>query len=288
MKKKARLSGADSNSSVSSSKTKRMASPVNEAFALIVLKNNYYAWLLAAKEKGSRKVLLTDYDMAEFESSGSRTMETLAERLLQGAMINISNDENGRSYDLDHVAWKPQDDDSEEVKVRYNDAVTHYGILNTALRSKVSASKEYKFLSDCVQALRTTTDTTQNKANKRKKMMKSLKCFTGVREENEPRYKGWSKRTFPILHDLKEEIIKEKGLYKLFGKAYHKIHEVQRGLLEEIDTTASQGILSDEQHERLYAADDDDEDSSIMSDDDESNDSNVCLDDLTGGVVVEL
>ena len=190
MKKKARLSGADSNSSVSSSKTKRMASPVDEAFALIVLKNNYYAWLLAAKEKGSRKVLLTDYDMAEFESSGSRTMETLAERLLQGAMINISNDENGRSYDLDHVAWKPQDDDSEEVKVRYNDAVTHYGILNTALRSKVSASKEYKFLSDCVQALRTTTDTTQNKANKRKKMMKSLKCFTGVREENKPRYKG--------------------------------------------------------------------------------------------------
>ena len=59
-------------------------------------------------------------------------------------------------------------------------------------------------------------------------------------------------------------------------------------MLEEIDTTASQGILSDEQHERLYAADDDDEDSSIMSDDDESNDSNVCLDDLTGGVVVEL
>ena len=188
------------------------------------------------------------------------------------------------------VAWNPRDDDdSEEVKLRYNDAVADYhDILNTALRSKVSASKEYKFLSDCVQALRTTTDTTQNKANKRKKMMKSLKCFTGVREENEPRYKGWSKRTFPILHDLKEEIIKEKGLYKLFGKAYHKIHEVQRGLLEEIDTTSSQGILSDEQHERLYAADDDDEDSSIMSDDDESNDSNVCLDDLTGGVVVEL
>jgi len=287
MKKKARLSGADSNSCLSSSKTKRMASPIDEAFALIVLKNNYYAWLLAAKEKGSRKVLLTDYDMAEFESSGSSTVETLAERLLQGAMIRISNDENGRSDDLDHVAWKPCDDDSEEVKLRYSDAVTDYDILNTALRSKVSASKEYKLISDCVQDLRTTTDTTQNKA-KRKKMMKSLKCFTGMREENEPRFKGWNKRTFPILLDLKEEIKKEKGLYKLFGKAYHKIHEVQRGrLVEEIDTTASQGILSDEQHERLYAADDD-EDSSIMSDDDESSDSNVCLDDLAGGVVVEL
>lgn len=63
-------------------------------------------------------------------------------------------------------------------------------------------------------------------------------------------------------------------------------------MVDEMQRTASTpGILSDEQHQRLCAADDD-EDSSIMSNESndglESNDSNVGLDDSTGGVVVEL
>jgi hypothetical protein len=261
-----------------------------KAFALIFLKNNYFAWLLAAKEKASGKVLLTDYDMTMSETSGA--IETLAKNWLEGAMIDILIDENATSKNLDYVVWEPRDDAGAEVKLRYDNAVTDYELLNSSLCSKVSASKEYKSLCDCVKELRTTTNSSERKA-KRQKMMKNLKCYTGMAEKDEKLFSGWSKRTFPVLLNLKQLIHKEKGSYKQFGKAYRKIYEVQRSrLVDEMQRTASTpGILSDEQHQRLCAADDD-EDSSIMSNESndglESNDSNVGLDESTGCVVVEL
>ena len=41
----------------------RMASVQNEAFAMVMLKNNYYAWLLQAKIK--HPTLITEYDQLQ-------------------------------------------------------------------------------------------------------------------------------------------------------------------------------------------------------------------------------
>ena len=58
-----------------------------EAFAMIVLKNNYFAWLLDAKEK-LKNLLVTDYD----PDSKRVGMRTASDVYLKRLQININGD----------------------------------------------------------------------------------------------------------------------------------------------------------------------------------------------------
>jgi hypothetical protein len=71
----------------------RMSTELNEAFALVLLKNNYFAWLMEAKQTFDE--LRTDYD-GDIEGK-----QSLVEHLLGGAYIGvqqIEDDEDGGPY----------------------------------------------------------------------------------------------------------------------------------------------------------------------------------------------
>jgi hypothetical protein len=122
-----------SNSS-NTSTSSRLSSPIDEAFALIMLKNNYWAWMQHAKGKweNDAKPLLTDYDDECLLSNHL----TLAAHALNGAIIDLSTDEN-REEDDNHVIWRPKDDATEEAKQRYRMAETDLHAEISRFRSQV-------------------------------------------------------------------------------------------------------------------------------------------------------
>ena len=65
-----------------------LGSPQAEAFAMLLLKNNYFAWLLEAKEK-LQDLLITDYD-PEGRRAG---MTSVAEVYLRKLQLNIRGQE---------------------------------------------------------------------------------------------------------------------------------------------------------------------------------------------------
>ena len=75
-------------------KDKRMAMSLNEAFALILFKNNYFAWLLEAKQNNSD--LVCDYDV---NISGKKT---LVEFLLNGSIVELDVENEATDY----IIWK--------------------------------------------------------------------------------------------------------------------------------------------------------------------------------------
>jgi hypothetical protein len=119
-----------SNSSNTTITSSRLSSPIDEAFALIMLKNNYWAWMQQAKGKweNDARPLLTDYDDECLLSNHL----TLAAHALNGAIIDLTTDEN-REEDDNHVIWRPKDDATEEVKQRYRMAerVISFSIAGT-------------------------------------------------------------------------------------------------------------------------------------------------------------
>lgn len=260
--KRVRLSGAsdDSNESFPGSH-KRMTSCLDEAFALIMLKNNYFAWLLEYKEKSSRKVLLSDYDQCVFETT-SLTYTTVAQHVLEGHIIDLLQNDESESGEKDstYVIWKPKDGDTEEVKAKYLNAVMDYENACDTVRLQVSTSKDYKGVSESLLELRTVKDISDKKTKKRK-LMKGLKSFTGNCNEDEKPQKGWNSKTFQELLALKGEINRDKELYKKFGVAYRKLYEVARGGSLKEKKGSTQGFLTDEQHKELFEEDGEDNES---------------------------
>ena len=65
---------------------KRMATPLDKAFALVMLKNNYFAWLWKAKE-GMHSTMLTDYDSQLLRTARHKGALSLGEHKLMGSLI---------------------------------------------------------------------------------------------------------------------------------------------------------------------------------------------------------
>ena len=277
-----RLSGSSTDSSESlTGSRKRMTSCLDEAFALIMLKNNYFAWLLEYKEKSSRKVLLTDYDVCAFENP-SLTYATVAQHVLDGNIIDLLQDDEESNHT--YVIWKPKDGDLEEEKAKYVNAVTDYETACDAVRLQVSTSNDFNGVTESLQELRTVKDASHKRMKKRK-LMKGLKSFTGNYEEDEKPHKGWNPKSFTELLDLKGQINEEKALYKKFSMAYRKVYELTRGPLKDKGQLSTQGLLSDEQHDKLYEEDDETDDDESMSDTDDNGTASQGLGALTGNIV---
>jgi hypothetical protein len=65
---------------------KRMATPLDKAFALVMLNNNYFAWLWKAKE-GMHSTMLTDYDSQLLRTARHKGALTLGKHKLMGSLI---------------------------------------------------------------------------------------------------------------------------------------------------------------------------------------------------------
>jgi hypothetical protein len=133
-----------------SSSTAKMATSLDEAFALVVFKNNYFSWLLEAKQKF--KTLMTDYDSRVCRSGGR---STLPEYLLHGSVVNL----DAGNEDTDFVIWKkPGGAVGSAEDHDYQEAFKNYYVMVHNVRAKVMNSLEYQRLTDAMTQLQPTNN----------------------------------------------------------------------------------------------------------------------------------
>lgn len=237
---------------------KRMASSLDEAFALLVFKNNYFAWLMEAKQ--NHDGLVTDYDSGR---SLTLSSPTLVQYLLNGSVLDLQWEEEEF-----YVLWKPvsgggRDDPEPNFNSEYAAAFSKFKLAVQRIREKVKNSPDYQHLTDAMKELRETNDVDgRSRKKKKRKLLRDLKPYTGIRIGDEKAFRGWSKRAFVDLVDLKNAIRKEKDTYKRFGKAYRQLYVVQRkdtiASVLPVNLPVSKDVLDDEQYRQLFDLEDDD------------------------------
>lgn len=240
-----------STTTTTTSPNKRMASSLDEAFALLVLKNNYFAWLLDGKQLYSG--LLTDYDSGRNVSQTSS--RTLVQYLLNGSIVSLDWEEN-ESY----ILWKPCDGVITDYNDEYIAAYNKFKAAVQRIREKAKNSLEYKSVTEALKQIRTTNDEDdKGRKKKKRKLIRDLKPYTGVRVGEERAFRGWSERAFVELLDLKKAIAEEKEPYKRFGKSYRRLYTVQRNNDAAVAPVpvASKPALDDEQYKQLFDLKDD-------------------------------
>ena len=100
--------------------TERLAPPQGEAFAMLMLKNNYFSWLYEAKTK-LKKMLVTDYD-TDRERSGK---PGAAEAFLQ-MELNLEREEGldeAETNNLGQLLVFETDDNYRELKKKTDNAL---------------------------------------------------------------------------------------------------------------------------------------------------------------------
>ena len=193
----------------------KIATPLNESFALIVLKNNYFAWLMDYKQ--GHPELLTDYDM-NVDDDGSNTV---AEYVISG--ICIANGEH--DFHIIPNSRKGMGD--------YEMAQLAFNKKTKEVRAKAKTSAEYAqmivALHQMGQSDESTTDEKQRKSKKRR-LQKELRQYTGTRVGEEKAYKGWSARAHKDQSDFKKSIEEQNRKYGGFDKEYRRLVQVTRKL----------------------------------------------------------
>jgi hypothetical protein len=77
---------------------KRMATPLDKAFALVMLKNNYFAWLRKAKE-GMHSTMLTDFDSQLLQTARHKGALSLGKHKLMGSLVICLQQQIAREQD---------------------------------------------------------------------------------------------------------------------------------------------------------------------------------------------
>jgi len=189
----------------------RLASPLTEAFAMIMLRNNYSVWLLEAKEEFGDD-LRTDYD-DNIELEDGEPMMSLTEWILmRHFIVDLENgeEENGFVFSID-------EDTGNELKEAYIEMVKER-------RQRLNGSRKYQKIKESMTMIDADeTEQECTRKTKRRKILRELKAYTGAREKDERIYKGWSKRGFQEMLSIKHEVIKEEQQYKKFCAAYRSI-----------------------------------------------------------------
>jgi hypothetical protein len=186
--------------------TAEMGRSNEQAFALVLLKNNYFAWLYHAKGQ-MKGHLITDYDSED----ARQTHKTVNEGYLR---MEINMEE---SIDLEQdLLVHPGTELYEEMK---KDTERKMKLLQG--RSK--DNKEYKRV---VEQLEEGSDSKEedsyiNRKKKRRKL-REFKEYT-TQKEGEGRFKGWSSRAAIDMSKIVSEIIRFKDEQTRFNVAYRQI-----------------------------------------------------------------
>ena len=218
----------------------RLASPLTEAFAMIMLRNNYSVWLLEAKEEfGS--ALRTDYD-DDIELEDGESMMSLTEWIvMRHFIVDLENgeEENGFVFSID-------EDTGNELKEAYIEMVKER-------RHRLNGCRKYQKIMESMTMIDADeTEQECTRKTKRRKILRELKAYTGAREKDERKYKGWSKRGFQEMLSIKHDVIKEEEQYRKFVAAYRRIvaaiegQQSQRNSVQEYPTVCQLDGLYDD------------------------------------------
>ena len=199
-------------------KSALLGSPLAEAFAMIQLKNNYFAWLLEAKEGLDN--LVTDYDPPT-KRAGMKSAQDL---YLKKVHLNICG---GDDKDL-LVA---------EGSIKFNEQKKKDDELVKQNRKKVAGNETYKELRKAVTEMRgddngapdDTDDYSYKEGKKRenqrkrRKILKPFREYT-VRQGKEGKFKGWSRRAASDLATMSKKLKEGNEDMPRFRAAYRELY----------------------------------------------------------------
>ena len=225
--------------------TSRRGSIQAESFAFLQLKNNYFAWLLEAKERFNDR-LITDYD-AESKTKGRKSA---AEVYMKNLEINLYCSEvNGLLIKEGH-----------EI---YNDLKKTSNNLLKEARKIARTNHTYKEMKKVLDSERRNdaleegeeemNQDEKKKFNmrKRRKLLQPFREYT-VRQGEEGKFKGWSKRAAEDMIAISKKLKEEKVEYIKFRKAYREFYCKRN----QAKRKASLNILPEVDYSELWDVDD--------------------------------
>jgi hypothetical protein len=210
----------------------RLSSPNNESFAMILLKNNYFAWLLEAKQQYSEG-LITDYDC---EESVLTANSTLTEHLMGGICV-----ENIGFYTVPTIRSESNqqkesnDEDDDNVVEQYRRAKDGFKRNLQEIRERVRYSLDYKLILDSIKRMEGGSYDNDEKSRKKKmrRIMKGLRHYTGARLGQEKAYRGWSNRTHTDMLEYMRGMKTETTRYDRFEEEYRRVYAMRKAYSKE-------------------------------------------------------
>ena len=200
----------------------RIGSNTMEAFALLVLVNNYKAWLYEEK-KTHQTHLLTEYDCPP-----SYGKPSIVDKILDGVQFNMEKEASPTViYAKDDRTYKKL----EKERVKWLEAFcstgpclqTNDGVLKKA--STTSASDNSG--NEAEPAEQEALVGQKERAKKKRKFTRELREYTGVPSEGERKHKGWSDEGMVAFEEYVQEIRRdvEEDKYVAWEKAYREVME---------------------------------------------------------------
>jgi hypothetical protein len=199
----------------------RIGSNTMEAFALLVLVNNYKAWLYEEK-KTHQKNLLTEYN-----SPPNYGKPSIVDKILDGVQFNLEmvstiptviydkNDRTFKKLEKERIEWLEAFCKTDHC-LQTNDDVLKRASTDTSdenIGAEPAADEDLFVLKE--------------RAKKRRKLTKELREFTGVPSQGERKHKGWSDVGMVAFEQYVGAIKKdvEDDKYVGWEKAYREVME---------------------------------------------------------------
>jgi hypothetical protein len=204
-----------------SKKEGRIGSNTMEAFALLVLVNNYKAWLYEEKKRNQTN-LWTEYD-----SPPSYGKASIVDKILDGVQFNlvmntttpvVIYDKEDRTYkklEKERVDWLEAFSKTADC-IQTNDDVLKRATTDTGNRSMDAEADEDD---DLIRL--------KERAKKKRKLTRELREFTGVPTQGERKHKGWSDEGMETFEKYVKEIRRdvEEDKYVAWEQAYRDVME---------------------------------------------------------------
>ena len=197
---------------------KRLASEQSEAFALLVLKNNYFAWLLSAKEKWKEN-LVTDYDSEVVRKDKKSCCEAYLGEIEIDLDVTFDDDDT----DISFLVSKS------ENRERYNElkSTTDMELMKAVRKAKdnqlyKNLKKELNFEDESNTTGMSREESEREDMKKRRKLMKSFREYT-MKTKGEDGFKGWSKRAADDMARVVKALKEQSDDCRKFSAAYREV-----------------------------------------------------------------
>jgi hypothetical protein len=199
----------------------RIGSNTLEAFALLVLVNNYKAWLYEEK-KIHQTNLWTEYDCPP-----SYGKPSIVDKILDGVQFNLEMDITTPViiYDKEDRTYKKLEKERVEWLEAFSETEhcvqTNIDVLKKATNDTGDRSNDLEAEADDDIIL------LKDRAIKKRKLTRELREFTGVSSQGERKHKGWSDEGMVTFEKYVKAIRKdvEEDKYVAWEKAYRVIME---------------------------------------------------------------
>ena len=210
----------------------RIGNAITEAFAHMVLKNNYFAWLYDIRSRDPYAELKTEYDTKVNTNEHKALVDCLMEDL---------------EICPDSFAILEKDDDAYK-QVRKDRIKDHQ---DAYARNKNHPCLEMMKEIDEEMNKENLTETTAQRDKKRRRLSRNLKDFTGTADARVKKTKGWNANARKSMEKLSKSIRAddESGLYKSFETTFRSLYVKITGksaadeVVEDDDESVDYGAL---------------------------------------------